>query len=213
MRSVTINLTLALFSLLTPTIHAQNFTTFHDYLSTYIPNCILDCTISAAERDTECGSGSVSSTDADDIDCLCDAFWHTNGRFVRDFSESMARCVTDARCSLDELEDVARVDPWTLFDGVDGLCGGSHGHDHNDDDDSNNSNDDDTSNSNNSNNSNSSSNSDDTQDSSSDTADDTSDSSTSSSSNSGDDDNGAASIASRSIAALAAGALVVLAAF
>jgi hypothetical protein len=188
MHSLTINLTLALFSLLTPTIHAQNFTTFHDYLSTYIPNCILDCTISAAERDTECGSGSVSSTDANDIDCLCDAFWHTNGRFVRHFLESMARCVTDARCSLDELEDVGKVDPWTLFDGVDGLCGGRHGHDHDHDDDSNNSNDDETSNSN-SNNSNSSSNSDDTQDSSSDTANDTSDSSTSStSSNSGDDD-------------------------
>ncbi|KAJ0416806.1 hypothetical protein BJY00DRAFT_316524 [Aspergillus carlsbadensis] len=212
MRSLTLNLTL--FSLLTPQIHAQNFATFHDYLSTYIPNCILDCTISSAERDTECGSGSVSSTNADDIDCLCDAFWNTNGRFVRDFSESMARCVTDARCSLDELEDVARVNPWTLFDGVDGLCGGRHGHDDGDDDDdgnddSNNSNDDDTSSNSSSNNNNS----EDTLDSSSDTANDTSDSSGSSSSSSGSDDNGAASFASRSIVALVAGALVVLTAF
>ncbi|KAL2849471.1 hypothetical protein BJY01DRAFT_245913 [Aspergillus pseudoustus] len=203
MRSLTLTGTLLPLSLLATTVHAQNFTHFRDYISSYLPGCIVGCTVSATERDTNCGSGSVSSTDARDIDCLCDAFWTTDQRLLREFSVSMARCVTDSRCTPAELNFIALVDPYTLFDGVDSLCGDRHDHDH---DDSNSSNHEYTSN-----NSTNSSNSNDTQ-SPSDTANDTNDSSAESSSN-GDDESGAASISSRSITALAAGVLVALAAF
>ncbi|KAL3453199.1 hypothetical protein BJX65DRAFT_302115 [Aspergillus insuetus] len=185
--------------------------TFEDYFNDNLPECIRSCAVKAVESASGC---SIS-----DNDCLCSTQAPSGSDDPTALLESLVtdlgNCALNSSCELSDLEGLADMDPSALQSQVEGICAGSSSSSSSSSDDTSDdtsSSDDSTnSSSNNSNSSSDDSSSNSNSNTSNDSSDETADDSTPAQ-DSEDDGDGAMTL-SGSTAILAAGAMMVLAAF
>ncbi|KAL4963748.1 uncharacterized protein BDV14DRAFT_201475 [Aspergillus stella-maris] len=113
-------LPLALLSAATSVLALDSF---QDYIEEYLPSCVVNCTTTAAESSTNCGEGSIASTNQDDISCLCSAFTSTDVSAAQDFATSLTECFLSAGCSDEELGELENLDTVETLGASDELCG------------------------------------------------------------------------------------------
>ncbi|KAL4946755.1 hypothetical protein BDV06DRAFT_181493 [Aspergillus oleicola] len=114
-------LSLALLSATAASVVALD--SFQEYIEEYLPSCVVNCTVNAAESDTDCGQGSIASTNQDDISCLCSAFTSTDVELAQQFAGSLTECFVQAGCSDEELEELENLDAVEVLGASDDLCG------------------------------------------------------------------------------------------
>ncbi|KAL4951705.1 hypothetical protein BDW69DRAFT_186114 [Aspergillus filifer] len=113
-------LSLALLSAATSVLALDSF---QEYIEEYLPACVVNCTTTAAESNTNCGEGSIASTDQGDISCLCSAFTSTDVAAAQDFATSLTECFLQAGCSDEELQELENLDTVKTLGASDELCG------------------------------------------------------------------------------------------